>query len=438
LRKITSKRCWIDGQLQPATITLDMGRIKAIDPGNSADAEDFGHHVIMPGILDVHVHINEPGRTEWEGFDTITRAAAAGGITSIVDMPLNANPVSTTAEALKLKLDASIDKMNINCGFYGGLVPGNSDEIEGLIRAGILGIKCFLTHSGIDEFPNVSEADLELAMPIIAKFDIPLLVHCELEDGFKNNLSEFPGSYATYLASRPKKWENDAIKMMIRLSKKHQCRVHIVHVSSAEALKDIEEAKSQGINISAETCAHYLLFNAEEILDNSTIFKCAPPIREKANNDQLKKALKSGVLDFIATDHSPAPANLKEIESGSFYKAWGGIAGVQFLLPASWEALHSMLSLEEFIPLVTENPAKFIHQHKKGKLAIGFDADVTIWDPESSIRPTESDVFFKHKISPYIGKSMLGEVLETIVSGETVFKNSLIIKSHQGKWLIQA
>ena len=438
MRKITSNRCWIDGQLKPATITFDQGRIEDISLGKSTDAEDFGNNVIMPGILDVHVHINEPGRTEWEGFETITQAAAAGGITSIVDMPLNASPVSTTVEAFQLKLEASKGKMNVNCGFYGGLVPGNSNEIEGLIRAGVLGLKCFLTHSGIDEFPNVTEADLDIAMPIIAKFDIPLLIHCELEDGFENNLSEFPRSYKIYLESRPKKWENDAISMMIRLCKKYRCRVHIVHVSSAEALKEIEEAKSQGLPISAETCAQYLLFNAEDIPDSSTIYKCAPPIREKANNDQLKNALKSGVLDFITTDHSPAPANLKEIESGSFYKAWGGISGVQFLLPASWESLNSILSLEEFIPLLTDNPAEFIRQHKKGKLAIGFDADIVIWNPESIIKPNESDVLFKHKISPYIGKSMLGEVLETIVSGETVFKNNSIVKSHQGKWLIQA
>jgi allantoinase len=438
LRKITSNRCWIDGQLKPATITFDQGRIADIALGKSIDAEDFGNNVIMPGILDVHVHINEPGRTEWEGFETITQAAAAGGITSIVDMPLNASPVSTTVAAFQLKLEASEGKMNVNCGFYGGIVPGNSNEIEGLIRAGVLGLKCFLTHSGIDEFPNVTEADLDSAMPIIAKFDIPLLIHCELEDGFENNLSEFPGSYEIYLESRPKKWENDAISMMIRLCKKYRCRVHIVHVSSAEALKDIEEAKSQGLPISAETCAQYLLFNAEDIPDSSTIYKCAPPIREKANNDQLKNALKSGVLDFITTDHSPAPANLKEIESGSFYKAWGGISGVQFLLPASWESLNSILSLEEFIPLLTDNPAEFIRQHKKGKLAIGFDADIAIWNPESTIKPNEADVLFRHKISPYIGKSMLGEVLETIVSGETVFKNNSIVKSHQGKWLIQA
>ncbi|MEX1189103.1 MAG: allantoinase AllB [Bacteroidia bacterium] len=438
MRKITSKRCWIDGQLRAATITIDQGQIAAIDLGTNTTAQDFGNNIIMPGILDVHVHVNEPGRTEWEGFETITQAAAAGGITSIVDMPLNASPVSTTVEAFKLKLEASKNKMNVNCGFYGGLIPGNSHEIEGLIKAGVLGIKCFLTHSGIDEFPNVTEKDLDIAMPIIAKYNIPLLVHCELEDGFKNNLQEIPGSYSAYLDSRPKKWENDAISMMIHLCKKHQCRVHIVHVSSAEALKDIEQAKADGLPISAETCAQYLLFNAEEIPDNSTIYKCAPPIREKANNGQLKNALKSGILDFITTDHSPAPERLKEIESGSFHKAWGGIAGVQFLLPAAWQSLNSILKLEEFIPLLTENPAKFIHQDKKGKIAIGFDADITIWNPESSIKPTEQGIFFKHKISPYIGKTMLGEVLETIVSGETVFKNNSILKSHQGKWLIQA
>ena len=277
----------------------------------------------MPGVIDAHVHINEPGRTEWEGFDTGTQAAAAGGITTIIDMPLNANPVTTTVIAFDEKIVASKSKLHVNVGFYGGLVPGNQNELEGLIQAGVLGIKCFLTHSGIDEFPNVGKKEIDAAMPIIAKYGLPLLVHCELESKqVDNQFSDFPNSYRYYLASRPKQWENDAVELMIKLCRKHNCKTHIVHVSSAEALASIKEAKEEGLLLTAETCPHYIYFSAEDIPDSNCLFKCAPPIREKENNDLLKAALKSGVLDFIATDHSPAPPDIKELTTGNLQKAW--------------------------------------------------------------------------------------------------------------------
>ncbi|MBC7884922.1 MAG: allantoinase AllB, partial [Saprospiraceae bacterium] len=339
INKIYSRRCWVDQKLQPATISFENGIITYIHLFKTEDALDYEDQVIMPGVIDVHVHVNEPGRTEWEGFETATRSAAAGGTTTMVDMPLNASPVTTTLMAFMQKLDASKNKLNVNCGFYGGSVPGNAHEMEGLIQAGVLGIKCFLTHSGIDEFPNVTEKDLEEVMPILAGFNITLLVHCELDDGFSNDLEQYPTSYQTYLSSRPASWENEAIKLIIRLCRKHQCAVHIVHVSSAEALTLIASAKKEGLPITAETCVHYLYFNAEDIPDANTWYKCAPPIREKANNLLLKKALLTGVLDFITTDHSPAPPSLKETETGNLKKAWGGIAGIQFLLSASWTSL---------------------------------------------------------------------------------------------------
>ena len=334
-RKIYSSRVWVENKLQSATLNFS-DRITAIDFNKLDDAEDYGNAVIMPGVIDVHVHINEPGRTEWEGFETATQAAAAGGSTTIIDMPLNASPVTTTLEALNQKLEASKGKMNVNVGFYAGLIPGNAAHLESLIHAGVVGVKCFLTHSGIDEFPNVTEKDLDEAMPIIAKHNIPLLAHCELYDtevdcDFDTN----PTSYQHYLASRPKKWENDAVDLMIRMCRKHNCPVHIVHVASAEALSQIEAAKKEGLPITAETCTQYFFFNAEDIPDGNCIYKCAPPIREKANNEQLKNAFVTGVLDFITTDHSPAPPYIKEIETGNLKKAWGGIAGIQFLLTAS-------------------------------------------------------------------------------------------------------
>ncbi len=437
-RKIYSTRVWVDNKLQPATVSFTDGSITAIAFNKANNAEDCGNAVIMPGVIDVHVHINEPGRTEWEGFETATQAAAAGGSTTIIDMPLNASPVTTTLDAFQEKLEASRGKLNVNVGFYAGLVPGNSGQLEELIKAGVVGVKCFLTHSGIDEFPNVSEKDLDEAMPIIAKHNIPLLAHCELYDtevdcDFENN----PTSYQHYLASRPKKWENDAIDLMIRMCRKHNCQVHIVHVASAEALSQIEAAKKEGLPITAETCTQYIFFNAEDIPDANCIYKCAPPIRERDNNDQLKQAFVSGVLDFITTDHSPAPPNIKEMESGNLKKAWGGIAGIQFLLTGSWTALKNTMPLEQFIPLITSKPAHFIKAEKKGKFKVGNDADIVIWNPEEPEVVKAEDIFFRYKISPYIAQNLYGKVLETIVNGTTVYHNKSIEHKNKGQWLLQ-
>ncbi|WP_309614736.1 allantoinase AllB [Flavobacterium sp.] len=437
-RKIYSNRVWVENKLQLATIGFSNGSITSIDFKKLNDAQDFGNAVIMPGVIDVHVHINEPGRTEWEGFETATQAAAAGGSTTIIDMPLNASPVTTTLDAFNQKLEASKGKMNVNVGFYGGLIPGNAGHLEELIQAGVVGVKCFLTHSGIDEFPNVTEKDLDEAMPIIAKHNMPLLAHCELYDtevdcDFDNN----PTSYEHYLASRPKQWENDAIDLMIRMCRKHNCPVHIVHVASAEALSKIEAAKKEGLPITAETCAQYIFFNAEDIPDANCIYKCAPPIRERSNNEQLKHAFVSGVLDFITTDHSPAPPNIKEMESGNLKKAWGGIAGIQFLLTASWTALKSTMTLEQFIPLVTSKPAHFIKASTKGELKIGNDADIVIWNPDAIDLVKPKDIFFRYKISPYIAQNLNGQVLETIVNGATVYHNKSIQNKNKGQWLLQ-
>ena len=437
-RKIYSQNVWVDGKLQPATVCFQNGTISNIHFDKQNSAEDLGDLVIMPGVIDVHVHVNEPGRTEWEGFETATQAAAAGGTTSIIDMPLNASPVTTTLKALEEKLESTKGKMNVNVGFYAGLVPGNSQHLEAMIKAGIVGVKCFLTHSGIDEFPNVTEKDLDQAMPIIAKYNLPLLAHCELyanevECDFENH----PTSYRHYLASRPKQWENEAIALMIRKCREHNCPVHIVHVASAEALSQIEAAKKEGLPITAETCTQYIYFNAEDIPDASCIYKCAPPIREKANNDQLKHAFLSGVLDFITTDHSPAPPNIKEMESGNLKKAWGGIAGIQFLLNGSWTALKDIMTLEQFIPLVTSKPAEFIKANKKGKIAIGNDADFVIWNPAASQIIKEEEILFRYKISPYIGQNLNGIVSETIVNGETVYQNKSVRNKNKGQWLLQ-
>jgi allantoinase len=438
-KKIFSNRCWLDGKLQPATLCFENAVITEIHLHKIEDAEDSGDDIVMPGVIDAHVHINEPGRTEWEGFDTGTQAAAAGGITTIIDMPLNANPVTTTVIAFDEKIVASKSKLHVNVGFYGGLVPGNQNELEGLIQAGVLGIKCFLTHSGIDEFPNVGKKEIDAAMPIIAKYGLPLLVHCELESKqVDNQFADFPNSYRYYLASRPKQWENDAVVLMIKLCRKHNCKTHIVHVSSAEALASIKEAKEEGLLLTAETCPHYIYFSAEDIPDSNCLFKCAPPIREKENNDLLKAALKSGVLDFIATDHSPAPPDIKELTTGNLQKAWGGIAGLQFLLPAAWTAMRGSISIEKFIPLLTEHPAKFLQVNKrKGKLAVGYDADMVVWNPDEKFEVKPKDILHRYDCSPYNGQQLYGTVLQTIVNGTTVYQNKEITQKNKGRWLLR-
>ena len=441
---IFSKNCWISQELKPATIFVQGGIIERIESEKIIPPQgllDVDENILMPGVMDAHVHINEPGRTDWEGFETATKAAAAGGTTTLVDMPLNSTPVTISKDSFNIKQRASHRKLNVNCGFYGGIVPNNIDQLEELIEAGVLGIKAFLMHSGIDDFPNVTEADLERGMAIISKYDIPLLVHCELEsDNFEaqNNLNQNPKNYQAYLQSRPKSWENNAIKLMIKLCRKYNCKVHIVHLSSAEALGDIIEAKKEGLPISVETCPHYLLFNAEEIDNGNTAFKCAPPIRERSNNDLLKKAVANGVIDFLATDHSPAPPEIKALESGNFKKAWGGIAGLQFLLPAAWTALKDKISLEKFIPLLTEKPAQFLNlDDRKGYLKSGYDADFVIWNPNTEFTVSENAIFHKHKLTPFLNRKLFGKVHQTFVNGKKVFGNNWFYHTNEGNIILQ-
>lgn len=442
---IYSKNCWIDHKFQEATIFVQEGLISKIEAGKaippSSNFEDAGDNILMPGIIDAHVHINEPGRTDWEGFETATLAAAVGGITTIIDMPLNSNPVTISKEFLTLKHQAANGKLNVNCGFYGGIVPENIGDLEELIRSGVLGIKAFLTHSGIDDFPNVTETDLEKGMAILSKYNIPLLVHCELDENnseAQKVLNQNPFSYKAYLNSRPKSWENKAIQLMIKLCEKHRCKTHIVHLSSAEALDDIVKAKQAGLPITVETCPHYLFFNTEEIPDGDTRFKCAPPIREKTNNDLLKKAIANELIDFLTTDHSPAPPEIKELKTGNLKKAWGGIAGLQFLLPAAWTALKDKISPEIFIPLLTEKPARFLGlNHRKGLLRVGYDADFVIWNPDEIFTVSEGAVYHKHKTTPYLNRKLSGVVKQTYVNGQRVFDQNRFYQKNAGEIILK-
>lgn len=431
---IHGNRCWINGQFQEATIHIENGKIKAILEGKQVikgiPFESYDDQIIMPGIIDPHVHINEPGRTDWEGFETGTKAAALGGITTIVDMPLNSSPVTTNATAFQQKIAAAKEKLLINCGFWGGVVPQNSEnskDLEDLLQAGVLGIKGFLTHSGIDEFPNVNQEQLEKIMPLLVKYDVPLLLHCELESPVPN-LKKEATSYQSYLASRPQKWEIDAIELAIDLQKKYDARVHIVHLSATDALPIINARKQATDLLTVETCPQYLYFQAENIPDAAPIYKCAPPIREKANNDRLWKAVCDGEIDFIGSDHSPAPPEIKQLESGDLFKAWGGIAGLQFTLPALWTSgKEKGLTLEKMIPLLTSHPAQFVGLGNKGQIKEGYDADITIWDEKATFTVTKDIIAHRHKATPYLDGKFSGKVSTTFVNGEKVVDKGVII-----------
>jgi allantoinase len=382
---------------------------------------DAGDKTILPGLVDPHVHINEPGRTEWEGFETATKAALAGGITTLIEMPLNASPVTTTANAFEQKLLAARNKLYVDCGFWGGVIPGNENDLLPMAEKGVFGFKAFLTHSGIDEFPNVTEADLRRAMPVIASTGLPLLVHCELTDT-QFNFSNCR-SYEAYLASRPKKWEDDAIRLMIRLCEQYRCPVHIVHLSSADSIETIRAAKEKGLPLTVETAPHYLFFNSEDIRDGETSYKCAPPIREKANNEKLWKALEDGIIDFIATDHSPAPPSMKEIVTGDFSKAWGGIASLQWSLPVVWTAARKRnISLQSVVKWLGMKPARLVKmESERGQIAKGFVADIVVADMNKKFTVEECSILHRHKVTPYLHKELYGVVEQVFLKARRVY-----------------
>jgi allantoinase len=422
-------------------VIVKNGVIEDIVQGKLENATDVDSKMVMPGIIDPHVHINEPGRTEWEGFDTATKSAIAGGITTLVDMPLNSSPVTTTVKAFEQKILSTKNQLHVNCGFWGGVIPGNEKEIEPLIEKGVLGFKAFLTHSGIDEFPNVTEHDLRKTMPVVAKHGLPLLVHCELQSPqIPSPLERGHGvrSYQYHLNSRPKKWEDDAIALMIKLCREYNCRVHVVHLSSSSSIDQIKKAKKDGLPLTVETAQHYLYFNAENIQNGETQFKCAPPIRERENNEKLWQALKDGIIDFVATDHSPALPELKELSSGDFIKAWGGIASLQFALPVLWTAARRQnCSIVDIAKWLCERPA-FLPgiQKSKGKIQKGFDADLVVWDPEKQFTVSEEIIHHKHTITPYLNEKLNGVVEQVYLNGIKIFDEGSFTKLNQGKIIL--
>ncbi len=436
---IFSKQVWLEEQLQAATIQIKNGRIHAVIKEKKENAaQDFGELIIMPGVIDAHVHINEPGRTEWEGFETATKAAARGGTTMLVDMPLNSSPVVVNTSAFDGKIRAAKGQLNVNCGFWAGAVNEQTEEAIALIKRGCLGVKVFLSHSGLEEFPNISLPDLDQLMAAVQPYDVPVLAHCEFDTlPAQTNIKNQPQSYSEYLKSRPKNWENEAVRAFVALGQKNNCKTHIVHLSSQDLIPWLNKQKEKG-NLSVETCVHYLLFDAEHIDDGNTLYKCAPPIREQANNQQLKQALKNGTLDFITTDHSPAPPSIKELKSGNLDKAWGGIAGLQFLLSGSWTALKDTLNIAAFIPLLTSKPAQFLGlDQQMGFLKEGYQANITIWNPNESFLVTPDIIEHKHKATPYSGMQLSGVVKHTMVNGQWVFSEDAFLNLGKGELVLR-
>ena len=375
----------------------------------------------MPGVVDTHVHVNEPGRTEWEGFETATRAAAAGGVTTILDMPLNSIPATTTVEALEAKRESARGKSIVNVEYIGGIVPGNSHDIEPLARAGVRAFKCFLTPSGVDEFPNVTEADLGEAFPILARTGLPLMVHAE-DPACLIESTRASRKYDDYLASRPVEAEHSAIELIVKLMEWCPTPVHIVHLSSATSLDIIRRAKDRALPVTAETCPHYLTFAADEIPDGATEYKCAPPIRSASERDALWKGLIDGDIDLIASDHSPCPPAMKESD-GNFFGCWGGIASLQLTLSAVWTGAHSRgIAIERVVEWMCKAPARLAGlSDRKGSIAGGYDADIILWDPDETWKVEPRSLRHRYPVTPYAGRELLGRVKATFVAGQLVF-----------------
>jgi allantoinase len=429
--------------LRPAAIHVAEGRIARLsafdDVPRDANLVEAGDALVFPGLVDTHVHVNEPGRTEWEGFATATRAAAAGGVTTLLDMPLNSIPPTTTVAALDVKRAAAHARCAVDTGFLGGLVPGNASELAPLHSAGVFGFKCFLCPSGVDEFPPMSPGDLREAAPTLAALDALLMVHAEWPPVLEHAAGDMGDkrSYATWLAGRPVAAETEAVRFLIGLAREWGLRVHVVHVSASETLELIAAARAEGVRMTAETCPHYLAFAAEEIPDGATEYKCAPPIRESRHRDGLWEALAGSRLDAVVSDHSPAPAAMKLREEGDFLRAWGGIASLQLRLPAAWTGAQARgYPPERLAAWLCGGPALLAGlAGRKGAIAAGHDADLVLWHPKEEFVVNEAVLRHRHPITPWLGRTLAGVVEATYLRGERVYARGAADQPARGRLL---
>ena len=440
---IRGRRVVLPDTIAPRSVHIGEERIVFVgdydDVVAGCEILDAGEEsLVMPGLVDTHVHINAPGRTEWEGFRSATLAAAAGGVTTVIDMPLNSVPPTTTLAAFKVKLETARHDCFVDVGFWGGVVPGNTGELAPMFAAGVVGFKCFLVPSGVDEFEHVTEEHLREAMPELTRLGALLIVHAELPGSIRTD-GDRAGDYRSFLESRPRAAENDAVELMIRLSREFGTRVHIVHLSSAEAIPLLREAQAAGVKITAETCPHYLHLAAEDVPEGATEFKCCPPIRERDNREGLWDGLKDGTIGLIVSDHSPCPGEMKLRESGDFMKAWGGIASLQLRLPVVWtEARRRGFSLLDMTRWLCANPARQVSlAPPKGSIMVGSDADLVIWNPDETFTVDASSLHHRHKLTPYAGELLHGVVKKTFLRGRKIYDHNHFTDAPLGQMLLR-
>ena len=427
---------------RPATIEVRDGVIAGVHaydhlPAGAA-VRDGLDGVILPGVVDSHVHVNEPGRTEWEGFETATRAAAAGGVTSLADMPLNSIPATTSVGALESKRSAARAKCAVDVGFLGGVIPGNAGELRALHDAGVLGFKCFLVPSGVDEFPGCSAADIDQALAVLAPLGAVLMAHCESPAVLaRTGHPASTRSCAEYARSRPGAAETEAVALLLSLAEKHGARVHVVHVSSGATLPLLAAARARGVAVTAETCPHYLHFTADGVPDGATEYKCAPPIRSAADRDALWQGLLDGTLDAVVSDHSPCPPAMKARGSGDFMAAWGGIASLQLGLSVVWTGMRERgIPLERIATWMGAAPARLLGlSARKGAIAPGHDADLIGWLPDDEFTVAPEALLHRHPLTPYAGARLAGVVHSTFVRGECVYNRAQGVKGVHGQLL---
>jgi allantoinase len=431
-----SSRVVTPGGVRPGAVIVEQEKIRSVNGPDEipsgAQVHQLGNLVLLPGLVDSHVHVNEPGRTEWEGFATATRAAAAGGYTTLVDMPLNCLPETTTVAALEAKRAAASGKCRVDWAAWGGLTDDNKDHLIPLAEAGVAGYKCFLVYPGIEGLAQVSRGGLEAAAPVLARTGLPLLVHAELAEFLYQGEHEDWSQYASWLRSRPDMSELAAIRMLIELCRKYRFRLHIVHLATALALEDLRAARAEGLPVTVETCPHYLHFSAEQIVDGATLYKCAPPIRSRSNREALWQGLREGVIDLVATDHSPCPPSMK---AGDFRSAWGGIASLSVALPVMWTEMRERgIGLEKLASWMASEPAKLAGMEgRKGAIAEGYDADLVVFDPDAAFTLQEAQLHYRHPVSPYLGERLSGRVVATYLRGHEVFRDGLFPGPAMGK-----